>query len=133
MATAHLEMHSEHRQWLSDNALWRDEAVLWQNEIDNALKEMKKLEDALRDHRKELNNHLATISAEEKIVAEHECALADFEKGGPGDSLVSMARTHKQTADNHSQQRQAHERLKKHHHTVIAYWSLLLKSLTQKK
>jgi len=36
MAMAHVEMHSEHRQWLSDNAMWRDDLALWQNEIDQA-------------------------------------------------------------------------------------------------
>jgi hypothetical protein len=132
MATIHGEMHGEHRQWLSDDALWRDELAIWQKEIDQALGGLTKLEEALREHGKGLQDHLETIAAEERKLRDHEHALADFERGGSGNELLLMARTHTETADKHVQQRQAHERLKKQHHTVRAYWSLLLKVLTQK-
>jgi hypothetical protein len=65
-------------------------------------------------------------------LREHEHALAEFERGGPGDELLVMAKSHKENAEQHAQQREGHERLKKRHHTVVAHWSLLLKALTQK-
>ncbi len=93
---------------------------------------MRKLEEALREHRRTLQTHLEAITAEEQALKDHEYALAEYERGGPGDGLLDMARTHQENASKHAQQRQAHERLKKQHHTVMAHWSLLLKALTQK-
>jgi len=134
MATAHVEMHAEHRQWLSDNAMWRDDIALWQQEIEQALDGVKKLEDALQQHSKELQSHLGTITAGEQALKVHEHALAEFQRGSSGKELelLVMAKTHKKKADEHVQQRQTHECLKKQHHTIMAHWSLLLNALTHK-
>jgi hypothetical protein len=132
MATAHVEMHGEHQQWLSDNSMWRDDLTLWQKEIDQALDGLSKLEEALREHGKGLQSHLEMIGAEEQELKAHEHALAEFERGGPGDQLLEMVKSHQEHAGKHGQQRQVHEELKKRHHTVMAYWSLLHKALTQK-
>jgi hypothetical protein len=123
-------MHCEHREWLSDNSMWRDDLAIWQQEIDHALGDLRTLEDALREHRKVLQCHLDAIAAEELAANQHEHALAEFERGGPGDDLLQMAKPHQENADKHAQQWQAHERLKKGHHTVMAHWSLLHKALT---
>jgi hypothetical protein len=40
-----------------------------------------------------------------------------------------MARTHSHEALQHAVHRTSHEQLKRHHHTIIAYWNILLKAL----
>ncbi len=132
MATAHVEMHSEHVQWLGNYAMWRDDLALWRKEIDEAFDGLQKLEHALRMHDKGLQDQLNTILAEEQAVKGHEHALAEYERGGPGDDLLGMAKPHGVNAGKHAEQRRAHERLKERHHAVMAYWSLLLKTLAQK-
>jgi hypothetical protein len=123
-------MHTEHRYWLSEDSLWQDDITLWQRDIDQALTDLKRLEDALREHRKRLQVRLDEIAAEQQAVNQHEHALAEFERGGPGDDLLRMVKPHQENADKHALKRQAHEQLKRRHHTVMAHWSLLLKALT---
>jgi hypothetical protein len=132
MATTHVEMHGEHQRWLSDTAMWRDDLAHWQKEIADALDSLKELEGALRQHSQCLQGHLETLTAEEAETRSHEHALAEYERGGPGDELLAMARPHGEHATKHGQQRQAHERLKRQHHTVMAHWSLLVKALSEK-
>jgi hypothetical protein len=122
-------MHSEHREWLSETSMWQDDLTLWQGDIDQALSGLKRLEDALREHRNVLQGRLDAIAAEQQAVNQHEHALAEFERGGPGDDLLRMVKPHQENADKHSLQRQTHEQLKRRQHTVMAHWSLLLKAL----
>ena len=135
MNTKDLAMHSEHRQWLSDDSMWRDDLALWRKEIDESLDELGKLEDALHAHRANLQIHLDTFMAGEKEQEAHEHALAEFERGDTRNELqlLAMAKAHKKHADEHVQQRQAHERLKKLHHTMMAHWALLFKALVPER
>lgn len=130
MAKAHIEMHGDHQRWLSDQAMWRDDLAMWQQEIAKAMDGIRKLEDALRTHRATLQEHEQTIAAETPCLQNHEHALAEFERGGSGEGLLQLAVSHQQSAEKHGKQRSEHERIKKDHHIVMAYWLLLLKSLT---
>jgi hypothetical protein len=70
------------------------------------------------------------VRSHEGELREHEEALARYEQGGPGEErLIGMARHHNAEAARHARQRDAHERAKKHQHTVMARWSLLLRAL----
>ncbi len=131
MTTTHITMHGEHQQWLGDNGMWRDDLAIWQREIDQVLGELQTLEDASREVRKELQDHLRAIAAEEHGLKEHEHVLAELERGAAVDELelLHLAKQHRENADRHARQRQAHERLKERHHTVMAQWSVLLKAL----
>jgi hypothetical protein len=125
-------MHAEHRQWLSDDAMWRDDLAAWEGEVNEALEGLKMLGEALRKHGEALRSHLATIGREEEVANYHEKAIADYEAGGSGVPLLHTAQIHQQTGARHVHKRLAHERLKRHHHTVMAHWNLLFKALTHK-
>jgi hypothetical protein len=111
--------------------MWRDDLVIWEREIEQALADSKQLEDALRAHRKALQDHLEATGAQEQTLYKHERALAEYERGGPGEDLLPMAKVHKENAEKHAKHAAAHERLKRHHHTVMAHWSLLLEALAR--
>jgi hypothetical protein len=123
-------MHTDHQQWTIDEALWEDEARIWRKEMDAALAELKKLETVLRGERAELDAHAQDIRGLRDTRASHEGALADYERGGGNGALIAMAKEHEREAEKHLQQRHAHERVKQHHHTVMAHWRLLFKALT---
>ena len=126
----HAAMHSEHRHWGGDLAAWRDDIDLWQHEIEKALGDLEGLERALRGHAKALRDHAEQVRSHEEELREHEEALARYEQGGPGEErLIAMARHHQAEAARHARQRDAHERVKKHQHTVMDRWSLLLRAL----
>jgi hypothetical protein len=40
-----------------------------------------------------------------------------------------MVRQHQEEAARHAESRAGHEKLKRHHHAVVAHWNLLLKAL----
>lgn len=128
---SHLEMHTDHKQWTSKETLWEDEARIWLDEIDTALAEAKKLESTLCEHRKALEAHVETLHSMRQNRTPHERALAEFEEGGQGENLIAMASAHEHEAERHYQLYQVHERVKRHHHTAVAYWRLLFKSLSK--
>lgn len=127
---SHLAMHGAHRQWSNDNALWRDEIALWQTEIKRLVEQLTAVKQALKRHQDEVRKHAAAVHLYQSSQDDHERALADYEAGGPGAPLVGLAKQHRQEQDKHQSQRALHERLKRRHHTLVAHWNLLLKSLT---
>ena len=92
-STNDIEMHSEHRLWIADQAMWRDDIANWQKEIKKAFDGLKKLEQALHEHQASLDGQLQHINSENKLVKEHEHALAMQSKGGLGESLHGLAKT----------------------------------------
>lgn len=127
----HADMHIDHRHWLSEHAMWREDIELWRKEIRQACKDLKGVSAVLDEHDKALQAHTEAIAGHEQSLTDHESALADYERGGQGDKLVVMAKDHKKSASRYEQQRDAHERIKKHHHTIIAQLSMLLKALAK--
>jgi len=130
-ATTHLTMHSEHKYWESETSLWRDDLRVWQQELAKAQGEIKQLEKALEDHAQALRLHASALRLDEETFEGHERALVEYEKGGEGEELLPMARQHSAEAVRHTGYRAAHEQLKRRHHTVIAHWNLLLKSVRE--
>jgi septal ring factor EnvC (AmiA/AmiB activator) len=122
-------MHGEHKQWEADIAMWRDDVRMWQKELKQVRSELKELKDRLSEHRKALAAHLRGLRKQTRTLGGHEHALAEYETGGVGEDLVALAKAHGQEIDRHTLQREAHERIKKYHHVVIAQWSHFFKSL----
>jgi hypothetical protein len=63
-------------------------------------------------------------------VSAHEKGLAEFEAGGAGEQLVTLAKIHEEAAEP-GRRRAEHERMTRHFHTIMALWSLLLKIVTR--
>jgi septal ring factor EnvC (AmiA/AmiB activator) len=104
---------------------WRPE-----DELKTAVSDLKRLESALRAQQATLEAHRRAVAAHERHLAGHEHALAEFERGAAANNdLLTMAKDHRQEVPRHAQQREAHERLKRRQHTLMAHWSLLLKAL----
>jgi hypothetical protein len=130
--SAHIEMHVDHRHWSGERALWQETDAIWQKEIEAAFESLRQAQTALEEHRQALLEHAKAIRAEDKASAEHEHALSECELGtvrGGGEELIKMAKLHKQRAERHARMREVTERLKRHHHTVMAQAGLLLKAL----
>ena len=132
MPTAtHATMHQDHRQWLSDNKMWRCDIAAWQQEFKTVTQELRQIETALKEHEQALQVHAAAIRLREQDLAAHEHALAEYERGEAGEQLIPLARAHDQEAAKHVQQHEAHERIKRHHHEVLAKVVELRKSLAK--
>ena len=128
---SHAGLHTDHKHWSSQETLWEDEARIWLKEIDATLADSKKLETILSEHRKAMESHHEKLCALRQGRAAHEHALADYEQGGQGETLIAMAAAHEQEAEQHDRLYRAHERVKRHQHTLLAYWRLLFKALSE--
>jgi len=132
MATVtHESMHRDHQKWLSDNGMWRCDISAWQQEFKSAAADLKAIESALKQHEQALQTHAAAIRLRERELDAHEHALAEYQRGETGAALMSVVKTHQPEAAKHAQQNDAHERIKRHHHEVLAQVSLLRKALAK--
>ena len=125
----HTRMHAEHLQWFSENSLWRDDLASWQKESDDAIRQITALRDSLEKHQEKLRQHAASIRLHEQCQAEHECALARFEKGGSGQEVIAMARVHQDQSAKQAEVRNFHETLKRRHHEMIARIHTMVRSI----
>lgn len=127
----HAEMHRDHLRWSSEASMWRSDLAIWQHELADAVVDVEQLKKALEAHGERLRQHAATIRVDELEADGHEHAIVDYEQGGTGTDLPEYAQKHTRETDRQAKDRQAHEQLKRLHHTILAQWRLLLKSLTE--
>jgi len=127
----HAEMHRDHKQWAAEIAMWHDDMTLWEQEYQKALAQLSPLETALRQYAEALRDHKERTRAHEERLKVHEHALGEFERGNEIEDLklLALAKAHRDEAERHARQRGIHERLKKHHYTMLAHWSLLFKQI----
>lgn len=128
-SSIHADLHHDHILWKAEISQWRDDIELWRNELEKAESQVKNLENALKAHREALSAHASALQAREKSTNAHETAIAAWESGETGEELPAMAIGHQRESENQAHQRSAHDRIRRHHHTVIANWSLLLKAI----
>lgn len=128
-SSIHADLHRDHILWRAEVRQWQDDIELWRNELEKAEAQLKELENALKAHREALSAHASAIQAREHATNAHETAIAAWESGETGEELPAMAIGHQHESENQALQRSAHDRIRRHHHTVVANWSLLLKAI----
>ncbi len=120
-STTYATMHSDHRQWSSDNDMWRCDISKWQEDLKRGIAELRKSEPGFREHETALRVHAAAIRLRGQELAEHEHSLAEYARGENEAKLSFLAKAHEKEAAKHLQQREAHERIKRHHRDLIAH------------
>lgn len=130
-SASHIEMHHDHKNWRLDDAFWREEVAGWEHEINQAITELPQVEQALRDQAKLLMQDAAAIRLYEQDFATHEHALAEYEQGEAPPELIELAKAHSRESEQHAERRQAHEKVKKQQHMLMAKWGLLFRALVK--
>jgi hypothetical protein len=128
-AALHQSMHQDHRLWEGEIHFWRDNVAEWQKELTQARDRIKELEAAIQTQEETLRKYAASIRLDEQRADEHEHALAEFERGEPGENLLRLAPKHQAEAKHHAEQREKHEQLKRRQHRFISHLQLLVDSL----
>jgi hypothetical protein len=86
----------------------------------------------LEEHESALNSHAETINNHEQSDREHETALSTSDLlANPSASIDPLAGKHSDEAKAHATQRDAHERMKKHHYILIGRWNAFLGALRE--
>jgi hypothetical protein len=124
------DLHAEHRDWETDISLWKDELETWLKELSRASGNLRRAERALESHAQALDRHTLDLLTEEQAVRRHERAMAQ-EAGGGREGLVLPPGDHTAESERHHKMRDAHERLKKYHHAILARLSVLLKVIAE--
>jgi len=121
-------MHHDHRQWESDVSMWRDDIDLWEQGHQNALKELKRIDERLAEQAEALESHVDQLDSHAANTLQHEHAVA-AECHDHAEPTPNSIAEHLKEATAHQHLRDAHERLKKHHHTVMAHIAMLKATL----
>lgn len=129
--TTSATMHTEHKEWLSEHDMWRCDLSSWQDELKQAAANLKQIEAALKSHEEALQAHAASIRLREQEIASHEHALATIERGERASDADFLAESHAVEADRQKRQAAAHERIKRHHHALIAELKCLQKAVAK--
>lgn len=127
----HTEMHCEHKHLRNEIALWQEQINHWREEFREALAGLERLKQSLACHDQALQKHAEELDRECTRLQEHEFALAEYERGGGSAELVSLAQRHKEELTLQARRRDAHERIKRHHHSLMAQWHLLLDAISK--
>ena len=119
------DMQADHRQWDHVHSTWRVDIGRWRTEHESALSELAKLQEIIRQHGDALDAHAKTIERHQQEPRDHERAMAELKREGGEQLQEAMRKEHCEHAEQHNGQRAAHERIKKHHHTVMAHLTML--------
>lgn len=121
-----------HQDWQAEHATWYADNERWQAEHQAALETLKQIEQGLQDHREALNEHARCTLAHAEGIAADERAIDEYEQRGEhGTFHESLDCTHRVIADYHLIQRQAHERIERHHQHVIAQVAALNEAIEE--
>jgi len=121
------KMHNQHRRWQNDHETWRVDIDEWRKELREAQAALAEVEGVLRDSLDALAVHADAIWDSEQHQRAHELTLYNETIAGARKKTDKQwaAAHHRQSAQ-HEQMSDAHGRIKKYHHTVIAEIQRLL-------
>ncbi|MGE5241562.1 MAG: hypothetical protein ACM3NI_07935 [Bacteroidota bacterium] len=127
--TIQQKMHSQHRQWQSDSDTWRSDIDEWKKELRVALGDLREVEDMLRDSLDALTAHADSVWESEQRRCAHELELREEAKRGAGKKTdKGWAKIHREHAARHERLADAHARIKKYQHNVVAEVTRLLRA-----
>ena len=127
MNSTHQNMHREHILWESDLAMWTHDLKMWESELANLEEIMEFFEEAVKQHKLALIDHMRVLASHKSRLERHEIDLGLVREGSPLD--VELSEEHTTEQARHTQQFNAHERLKRYHHSLIALSNSLRQAL----
>lgn len=115
------KFHRQHRQWRDEHATWRADIDAWRKELRAAQATLAEVEDMLRDSLEALAAHADTVWESEQRLRAHELTLCQEARTGEQHKTDRQwAAVHHLEAARHERLVDAHARIKRHHHIVVA-------------
>ena len=127
MKNGHLKIHKEHTNWVSDLQMWSLDLKMWEEEMDALKKTLQFINDAVKYHEEGLMDHLKMLIDHRNRLNQHERDIKFVVEGTGLDTKLSDL--HKDEAYHHERYMEAHERLKKYHHKLMAMTRGLKKAI----
>ena len=124
------QSHADHRYWQSELNMWVEDVANWKAEQSDALTELKQIEEEISEHGEALDEHNEKTILLGTGLHAHEKEIAECLKTGVvGEMHEEYCSYHDRQASEQARQRDAHERIKKHHHQVMAQIAMLKAAL----
>jgi hypothetical protein len=127
MENGYLKIHQEHTSWVSDLQMWSKDLRICYEEMEALKETLEFINDAVKSHEDGLMDHLKMLIDHSNKLNKHEREILYIVEGTGLDSKLTDL--HKGEANHHDIYRDAHERLKKYHHTVMTRARSFKKSL----
>jgi hypothetical protein len=130
LAVTPVELSNARQQLQGEVSLWRCEVSFLHQEYRKALVELHRLEAALRQQEQALEAYATALATQEqRLVGEAREGPAEYE-GETTEGLPRQAPMGSHEILKHWRQREDHEQIKRQHYAVLAYWSLLLQTVS---
>ena len=118
------DMQADYRLWDHAHSIWRIDNEGWRGEHETALLQLAKLHQVVRQHGKSLESHAQAIEDHQKDLRDQDRAMSEYQNQGEP-LQETMVSKHLELAERYKMQHKAHERIKKHHHSVMAHVMML--------
>ena len=124
------QLHADHRHWKNDISMWQDDIEQWRSQHATAQETLEQIASMIADHAKSLEEHADKLQALVNGLEYHEQILSESLRGGSDADLDdSLLERHEEQASTITNQRDAHERIKTHHHIAMAHVATLKAAL----
>jgi hypothetical protein len=124
-------MHSDHRRWQAALSQWKDDLAEWDRELVQAGEALREVGAALDSHAAGLDAHARLLRREDQEVDDHEHLMACLARHQADHDPISQHGGHDAEACRFARLHDAHERLKKYHHTLMARISVLARAAAE--
>lgn len=125
------KMHADHRRWESALSQWNDDLAEWDKELVQASQALRDAGAALDAHAAGVDAHARLMRREGQEVEDHEHLLACVARHQADHDRIGQCGGHDAEGCRFARLRDAHERLKKYHHALMAKVSLLAKAAAE--
>lgn len=122
----HLKIHQDHLKWKSDLEMWSLDLKMWEDEIKTLKDSLSFIEEAVKNHEDSLMDHIKSLMDHHEKLDHHEKDITFLIEGSTLDT--KLVEYHDLEDIQHEINRNAHERLKRYHHTVVALTNGLKKA-----
>ncbi len=124
------ELHADHRHWKNDVSMWQDDIEQWRSQHTTALKTLEQVAAMIAEHGESVDEHAEKLEAIVNSLDYHEQVLSESLRGGSDPNLDdALLERHEEQAATLEKHRDAHERIKRHHHTAMAQVATLKAAL----
>ncbi len=119
-------MRADHRHWNASELRWQADINEWQKDHEQAQSQLSELQRLVQLHGEALQSHAKAIEQCQQDQSEHDRAMSGYGTGENDERHEEvLAGKHLAQAKQLELQSEAHERIKKHHYTVIAGLGML--------
>jgi hypothetical protein len=130
-ATTSETMHADHRLWAESLSQWKDDLAIWHRELTEAGEALRQAGAALDAHAAGLDSHARLLHREDEAVENHEHLIACVARHQADHDRIAQAGGHDAEAARFRRLLDAHERVKKYHHTLMAKVSVLARAAAE--